>query len=193
MRRPEHKAPASLTRERARFNESLIEHIPALRRYARALTRNATNADDLVQDTLERAMLCFEQYQPGTKLGNWLLRIMRTRQIDRVRYDTHAGPTVPFEDMSDMLSAKDSSPLHALELREAERALAQLPQKKRVALELCCFEGLSYREIAAETNTSVGTVQSRIARAREFLRALLGFEGMVVKHSKKHARQKLAA
>ena len=142
------------------FRESVEAMIPALRRYARALTRDADTADDLVQDTLVRALRS-EHLFHGGELRSWLYTILTNLNRNRLRSLSRRPPLSPLED-------KDAPDVAGPEAggRDIERALATLVEDQRNALLLVVLEGLSYREVAEVQGVPIGTVMSRLARAR---------------------------
>lgn len=146
---------------------AIEEHIPAVRRYALALMRDGDRADDLVQDCLERAVSRFHQFESGTNLRTWLFRILHNRFCDLMRQARRAGPQVPYEDWAASSSAEQGN---AIELRDFQRALDLLSKQHRQVLLLVSLEGFSYGEAASVLNIPVGTVRSRLFRAREHLR-----------------------
>ena len=147
--------------------QSLIELIPRLRRYARALVGDRAAADDLVQDTLERAWSKLHLYQSGTDLRAWLFTVMHNVHVNRVRA---ARPTDPLDDEMPEL-AQRATQGDALIVRDLERGIAALPVAQREVLLLVALEDLSYAETARALGIPIGTVMSRLARAREKLRA----------------------
>lgn len=151
--------------------EAIESHIPALRRYARALVRDADKADDLVQDCLERSVSRFFQFQPGTNLRTWLFTIMHNLHCDALRRTQRRGPHVPINEWEAgaQYPATQSS---TIEIREFERAFARLTKRDQHLLFLIGVEGFSYEEVAEVLGIAVGTVKSRLFRARERLRAL---------------------
>jgi RNA polymerase sigma-70 factor (ECF subfamily) len=148
--------------------EQALGHIPALRRYARLLTGNATRADDLVQDTLERACVKWALWQPGSLLRSWLLSLMHNVHANHVRDwhldDSHAALEDAPEPAHDPMS-------QASERMDLQRALGALPPPMREVLLLVTVEEYSYAEAAGILGVPVGTVMSRLHRARERLRA----------------------
>lgn len=147
--------------------EQVLAHVPALRRYARLLTGDATRADDLVQDTLERACRKWSLWQPGATLRGWLLSIM---------HNVHANQRRDWR-LDDGHAALDEAPQSAHEphvetgLRlDLQRALASLPAPMREVLLLVTVEEYTYAEAAQLLQVPVGTVMSRLHRARERLR-----------------------
>lgn len=141
------------------FRESVEAMIPALRRYARALTRDADIADDLVQDTLVRALRS-ERLFLGGDIRSWLYTILTNLNRTRRRSLARKPQFTEFFD-----TAADASGTEA-EGRDIARALATLPEEQRSVLLLVTLEGLSYREVANIQGAPIGTVMSRLARAR---------------------------
>jgi RNA polymerase sigma-70 factor (ECF subfamily) len=153
--------------------QSLIELIPRLRRYARALAGERAAADDLVQDTLERAWSKLHLYRRGTDLRAWLFTVMHNVHVNRLRA---ARPAVPLEDEMPEL-AQRATQGDALVVRDLERAVAALPEGQRQVLLLVALEDLSYEETARVLEIPIGTVMSRLARAREKVRQLMHGKG----------------
>ena len=153
--------------------QSLIELIPRLRRYARALVGDRATADDLVQDTLERAWSKLHLYRRGTDLRAWLFTVMHNVHVNRVRA---SRPTEPLEDEMPEL-AQRATQGDSLLVRDLERGIAALPLAQREVLLLVALEDLSYEETARALGIPIGTVMSRLARAREKLRLLLQGKG----------------
>jgi RNA polymerase sigma-70 factor (ECF subfamily) len=153
--------------------QSLIELIPRLRRYARALVGDRATADDLVQDTLERAWSKLHLYRRGTDLRAWLFTVMHNVHVNRVRA---SRPTEPLEDEMPEL-AQRATQGDSLVVRDLERGIAALPLAQREVLLLVALEDLSYDETARALGIPIGTVMSRLARAREKLRILLHGKG----------------
>lgn len=153
----------------------LGELLPRLRRFARVITRNVQDADDLVQVAAEKALARADQWRPDARLDSWIFGIMRNAWIDetrarrrreRVHAPEEAGATVG-----------DAS----AEAREialsVQAAMARLPVEQRLAVALVLVEGLSYREAAEVLGIPIGTLTSRLARGREALQAVLGGPG----------------
>lgn len=147
----------------------IVAEIPRLRRYARALTGDVARADDLVQDTLERALSRFSLWRPGN-LRAWLLTIMHNIFVNQIKSASHvdylADDVLP--DLPLRATQSDN-----LELRDLDRALGRLTPEQREVLLLVGLEDLSYDETAKVIGSPVGTVMSRLSRGRERLRALL--------------------
>ena len=154
------------------FNSLLEEQIPRLLRYARALTRNTERADDLVQDTLVRALAKQHLWQAGTNLRAWLFTLMHNQNVNHVRHGVYQGQNIDVEEMSNVLAAT-TDPTASRQLCELDRALSQLTQEQRQTILLVGLEEFSYVETAAILNVPVGTVRSRLSRGRDHLRQLL--------------------
>jgi RNA polymerase sigma-70 factor, ECF subfamily len=157
------------------FHRLIEQQIPRLRRYARALTRNRERADDLVQDTLSRALVKEQFWQPGTNLRAWLFTIMHNQNVNNVRLAVRESRMVDMEQLSPMPATTD--PTASRQMFELERALAQLPLEQRQVILLVGLEGMSYEDAAGILNVPVGTVRSRLSRGRDILRKLLDMEG----------------
>jgi len=153
--------------------ERMVELIPRLRRYARALVGDRATADDLVQDTLERAWAKLHLYRRGTDLRAWLFTVMHNVHVNRVRA---ARPTDPLEEEMPEL-AQRASQGDALLVRDLERAIARLPAEQRAVLLLVTLEEMSYDAVARTLDIPIGTVMSRLSRAREKLRVMMLGQG----------------
>lgn len=153
--------------------QGLVELIPRLRRYARALVGDRASADDLVQDTLERALSKLHLYRQGTDLRAWLFTVMHNVHVNRVRA---ARPTDPLDDEMPEL-AQRAAQGDALVVRDLERAIGALPIAQREVLLLVALEDLSYEETARVLAIPIGTVMSRLARARDKMRMLMNGKG----------------
>ena len=152
--------------------ESMVELIPRLRRYARALAGDRVAADDLVQDTLERAWSKLHLYRRGTDLRAWLFTVMHNVYVNQLRA---SRPTAPLDDEMPEL-AQPARETDTLVLRDLDLAIRRLPPDQREVLLLVALEEMSYHEAAGTLGIPIGTVMSRLARAREKLRAL--FSGL---------------
>lgn len=150
----------------------LEKEIPRLRRYAIALTHERTRADDLVQDTLIRAIEKQRYWKWGTNLRVWRFTIMHNQNVNAVRRGVREGNVVAIEDAWPTLSAV-TDPTAPLSLQELERALARIPGPQRQVVLLVGLDGTSYEEAAAILNLPIGTVRSRLSRGREALRSLM--------------------
>jgi RNA polymerase sigma-70 factor, ECF subfamily len=158
-----------------RFNDSLIALLPNLRRFALNLCRRADLADDLVQTTVERALAARGRFDPVMRLDAWLFRILRNAWIDHVRRTQTQGTTVDANDVTEGLSVDGLQQAEAvLMLDKTQRAMAELPEEQREVMMLVCVDELSYREAAEVIGIPIGTVMSRLARARLALAEKLG-------------------
>ena len=157
------------------FHRRLEEQIPRLRRYARALTRDTSRADDLVQDTLLRALAKQHLWQDGTNLRAWLFTLMHNQHVNDVRRSNRDGGNIDVTEMASVLVA-NTDPTASRQLRELERGLGLLPMEQREAILLVGLEGLRYDEAAVVAGVPIGTVRSRLSRGREALRRILGIE-----------------
>ncbi|HWV63850.1 MAG TPA: RNA polymerase sigma factor [Oxalicibacterium sp.] len=148
--------------------ERMIACIPRLRRYARALVGDRAHADDLVQDTMERGWKKLSSWQRGSDMRAWLFGIMHNLYIDQVR-----RPSVATEVLDDdtPLPEVRASQEDSLRMRDLESALNILPAEQREILLLVALEEMSYDEVAVTLNLPIGTVMSRLSRARQKLRA----------------------
>ncbi len=149
--------------------ERIVELIPRLRRYARALAGDRARADDLVQDTLERAWNKFHLWRPGSDLRAWLFTVMHNVHVNQVRASREHA-TLDDEGAEMAVAAVQGA---SLEIRDLERSLALLPAEQREVLLLIALEDMSYAEVAGTLGIPIGTVMSRLSRAREKLRALM--------------------
>jgi RNA polymerase sigma-70 factor (ECF subfamily) len=141
--------------------------IPALRRYALALLRNPTDADDLVQDCLERALGRWHQRRPDGDARTWLYAILHNLAVSQMRQRARRGAHMPVEDVPEASLLVAPSQDDGLRRRDLMAALAALPQEQRGVLLLVTVEGLSYAETAKVLSIPVGTVMSRLSRARD--------------------------
>ena len=155
------------------FSGLVEREIPRLRRYARALTRSADRADDLVQETLLRAISKSHLWQTGTDIRAWLFTIMHNHYVNMVRRAMRDDATVDIEQMSASLVA-NTDPTASSQLRELEQSLARLPDEQREVILLVGLEGMSYETAAKILSIPVGTVRSRLSRGRDALRRLMG-------------------
>jgi RNA polymerase sigma-70 factor (ECF subfamily) len=159
----------------ADIHDQIASHIPNLRRYARALVRDAAGADDLVQECLARAVAKLHLWQQGTDLRAWLFVILHNQNINRIRRSIRAGITIEFNEVTSP-SIHRADQESGLELRDLDRALGLLPADQRAAILMVGLEGMSYDEAAAALQVPVGTVRSRLSRGREALRHSMGLE-----------------
>ncbi len=157
------------------FHRLIEQQIPRLRRYARALTHNRERADDLVQDTLARALIKEQLWQPDTNLRAWLFRIMHNQNINNFRQGIRESAMVDIENVSATVPAT-TDPTASCKMLELERALAQLPLEQHQVVLLVGLEGMPYQDAAEILRIPIGTVRSRLSRGRDVLRKLLNME-----------------
>jgi RNA polymerase sigma-70 factor (ECF subfamily) len=177
-----------MSNERAQlsdFAQGTLEHIPSLMAVARRLTRSQTEAEDLVQDTLVKAIRAREQYQEGTNLRAWLFKILRNtfinryhrRQVEKAAMAASATDPVVDGWMGSASVAAMRNPEASLLRPELERSIAaaidELPEDYRMVVVLADVEGFAYREIAETLGCPIGTVMSRLHRARRALKSRL--------------------
>jgi RNA polymerase sigma factor (sigma-70 family) len=158
------------------FSARVQELIPRLRRYARALTGERNAADDLVQDTLERAWNKLHLWRHGSDLRAWLFTIMHNVHVNQVR-SRRAGILVPLDDEAADAPVRPTQS-DMLEVRDIDAALRRLPLEQREVLLLVALERMSYAQTAKTLAIPIGTVMSRLARGRERLRGLLASEAV---------------
>jgi RNA polymerase sigma-70 factor (ECF subfamily) len=149
--------------------DQVVAVIPRLRRYARALAGDSGAADDLVQDTLERALGKFHLWEPGTDLRAWLFAIMHNVYVNQIR---RRRESTSFDAKT---MDKPVRPSHdgALAVRDLQRGLERLPTEQREVLLLVVLEDMSYQEVARTLEVPIGTVMSRLSRARDKLRVAM--------------------
>ena len=149
------------------FSDDLVALLPNLRRFALSLCRRADMADDLVQITAERAFAARERFDPATRLDAWLFRILRNAWIDETRRAATRGPAVDIADVPEaaVVDGPRETEAHLMLLRTRE-AMETLPEDQRAVMLLVCVEDLTYREAAEVLDIPIGTVMSRLARAR---------------------------
>ena len=156
------------------FERELLTLLPRLRRFARALARDAADADDLVQAALERALKARDQWAPGTRLDSWMMRIVRNCWIDEVRSRARRARTfVPEEEGAGIGSEAHREIETRAELHDVERAMNNLSADQREVIALVLVEGLAYREAADLLDIPIGTLTSRLTRGRQALAQML--------------------
>lgn len=164
---------AHASEARARFGDQMVALLPRLRRFARGLCGNVAEADDLVQAACERALLRAHQFEEGTRFDSWMFRIVQTIWIDQVR----AREIRRRKDAAGEERLGSDEPVRRVEARlalnEVRRAVATLSPDHRAALMLVTVDGLSYKEAAEVARVPIGTIMSRLARARLALQAAL--------------------
>jgi RNA polymerase sigma-70 factor (ECF subfamily) len=157
----------------AAFENEMLALLPRLRRFARALARDAADADDLCQITVEKALLARGSWQPGTRLDSWMYRIMRNAWIDTARARGRASET--FVDAEAGVGiGSDGGGEARVALGEVEAAMRRLPDEQREAVALVLVEGLAYKEAAEVLDIPMGTLTSRLVRGRQALMLDLG-------------------
>jgi RNA polymerase sigma-70 factor, ECF subfamily len=156
------------------IRDRMVAVLPRLRRFAYALTGNSEQADDLVQDACLRALSRIELWQPGTRLDSWMYRIAQNIWLDRLRANKVRGETVDLEATEGMAGSEGRDVTEReLTLQAVAAAMGRLPPEQRATVALVCIEGASYKEAAEIAGVPVGTVMSRLARARRTLNAIL--------------------
>lgn len=149
----------------------MLACLPRLRRFALALTGRNSDADDLVQDAIERALRNLGQFRPGTRMDSWMFRIAQNLWIDQLRARKNRGTPEPIEEAEQLGVDGRRTAEARIMLSETSRGLAALPEEQRAVVALVLIEGLSYREAADVLDVPIGTVTSRLARGREALAA----------------------
>lgn len=158
-----------------RFQRDLVALVPQLRRFAYTLTGSRDAGDDLVQSGCERALTNSERFQPGTRLDSWMYRIIQNLWLDDRRRQQVRGTTVDPERVAlsdEGVGARSVEDRMTLE--QVRVLVAELPEDQRLVLALVAIEGRSYREVAEMLALPIGTVMSRLSRARARLMPLLG-------------------
>jgi len=159
----------------------LVEpQIPGLRRYARSLLRDSVTADDLVQDCLERAISRWHQRRADGNVRTWLFTILHNLAMNRMRQTARRGPHIPVEDADDTALARDPMQESGLHQRDIVDAVDRLPEDQRAVLLLISVEDMSYADAAKTLGVPLGTVMSRLSRARARLRDDMSGQGVPV-------------
>jgi RNA polymerase sigma-70 factor (ECF subfamily) len=152
------------------FSQNLVELIPQLRRFARALTHSHADADDLAQATIEKALVHQASWRRGSRLDSWLYRIAQNLWRDELR--AHRRRSEPLDSVAEMAGEDGRETFHRrLEAQEVAQAFAQLPEEQRLVMTLVVLDGMSYQQAADVLGVPIGTVMSRLARARGRLAA----------------------
>ncbi len=166
----EMKSGNSMIDRTDRVEDQLVAFLPNLRRFAISLCGSRDVADDLVQAACERALASAERFEPGTRFDAWMFRILRNLWIDVVRRRKTAGVQEDISEREDFAGASGEREVEAkMTLRSVGEAITELPDEQREVLLLVCIEELSYRETADVLDIPIGTVMSRLARARKNL------------------------
>jgi len=161
------------TRENVR--EQIAALLPRLRRFARNLTRNPHDADDIVQIAVERALIKLEQWRPDARLDSWMFKIVRNAWIDELR--SRGRRNRIFTDAEAGEHVGESTIDRESDLMSVQSAMERLPEEQRAAVSLVLVEGLPYKDAAEVLDIPIGTLTSRLARGREALQAMLQPEG----------------
>ena len=158
----------------ATFEAELLALLPRLRRFARALARDAADADDLCQTAIERALKARASWQDGTRLDAWMYRIVRNCWIDEARSRARAALRLAPEELGLSVAGDGEAEVEAAVTgRDIDRAMARLPDEQREAVALVLVEGLAYRDAADVLEIPMGTLTSRLGRGRQALMAML--------------------
>lgn len=163
------------TRYDRELRDQLVTLLPRLRRFALSLTSNMEEADDLVQAACERALARQHQWQPGTRLDSWMFKITHRLMIDETRSMRKRKPHLVLEEERFIATAINGmKKLEAkFKLQQVIAAMRQLADSDRLVISLVCIDGMSYRDAAETMQVPVGTVMSRLARARKRLHKLV--------------------
>ena len=162
----------------ARTQQELVSILPRLRRFALGLTRNGAAADDLVQAACEKAISRIGQWQQGTRLDSWVFRIIQTTHIDQIRSQKRRNTYLEVMEGQGEQSFDGQSALEAsLTLDTVRKAIFDLPEEQRAVVMLVCVEGLSYKEASDVLEIPMGTLTSRLVRARTALARMTDPQG----------------
>ena len=161
----------STTEPTENIQARIIELLPRLRRFARNLTRNPHDADDVVQIAIERALTRLDQWRRDARLDSWLFRIVRNAWIDEIRSRARRDALFAPEEAGEAIGVAAMD--REVDRLSVEAAMAQLPEEQRLAVSLVLVEGLPYKEAALVLDVPIGTLTSRLARGREALQAIL--------------------
>ena len=171
---------STVDEKRRAFEQEALPHLDTVYRVALRLTSDPSRAEDLVQDTMFKAYRSWHRYQPGTNARAWLLTILRNTFINEYRREKHRGPTVDLSDVETFTLFEDVQEqdpegrfFDRIVDDEVLRAIDTLPEEFRETLVLSDVESMSYQEIAEITGVPVGTVKSRLFRARQALQRRL--------------------
>ena len=157
------------------IHEQIVTLLPRLRRFARNLTRNPHDADDVVQIAVERALTRLDQWRSDARLDSWMFKIVRNAWIDELRSRGRHAKVFLAAEAGENIGT--DSVARETDLLSVQSAMARLPEDQREAVSLVLVEGLPYKEAAEVLEVPIGTLTSRLARGREALQALLGTEG----------------
>jgi RNA polymerase sigma-70 factor, ECF subfamily len=157
------------------LRRGIVELLPRLRRFSYALTRDADKGDELVQEACARALAGLDQWRPGTRLDSWMFKIAHNIWRDHKRASKVRGTQVSVDDALE-LPGEDGRDVaeSRLTLSRVLQAMAKLPENQQVLIALVCVDGLSYKDASAILGIPMGTVMSRLARARRTLYEMAG-------------------
>ncbi len=159
------------------IGQEMIALLPRLRRFAISLTGSRSQADDLVQGACERALAASSTWTPGTRFDAWMFRILRNLWTDTLRRRRTEGQSEDIDEQYDLVGSRgDHDAEMRLTLGEVRAAIGRLPEEQREILVLVCVEEMSYRAVAEVLDIPIGTVMSRLSRARARLSELMGVE-----------------
>lgn len=160
------------------IRDRMVELLPRLRRFAYALTGNLDKADDLVQETCARALASADQWQAGTRLDSWMYRIAQNLWFDRMRATKVRGEVVDVDTAIDLVGTDGRDVTESrLTLQVVAKSIAQLPADQQLVIAHVCIDGLSYKDAADALGIPIGTVMSRLARARRALHTAMSSVG----------------
>ncbi|MEQ1697008.1 MAG: RNA polymerase sigma factor [Hyphomicrobiaceae bacterium] len=152
------------------FRQKMIELLPRMRRFALSLTGDLDQADDLVQEACMRALSSASQWQPGTRLDSWMYRITQNVWFDRLRARKVRGEVVDIDDNAHLTGSDGRDIVESRStLAVVSEKISNLPKDQQLLIALICVDGLSYKEAAVSLGVPIGTVMSRLARARASL------------------------
>jgi len=154
------------------IHDGIVSLLPRLRRFARNLTRNAPDADDIVQIAVERALTRSDQWRRDARLDSWMFKIVRNAWIDEVRSRRRRDKVFMAEEAGEKVGIESIETQATM--MSVQAAMARLPDEQRTAVSLVLIEGLPYKEAAEVLDVPIGTLTSRLARGREALQLLLG-------------------
>lgn len=158
------------TVDMSEFSRQLVELIPQLRRFARALTHSQADADDLAQAAIEKALVHQSSWRPGSRLDSWIYRIAQNLWRDELR--AHRRRSEPLDSVGEIAGEDGRESFHRrMEAQEVSSAFGQLPEEQRLVMALVVLDGMSYQQAADVLGVPIGTVMSRLARARGRLAA----------------------
>jgi RNA polymerase sigma-70 factor, ECF subfamily len=165
----------STTTQAEEVRAQIGELLPRLRRFARVITRNVADADDLVQVAVEKALARAAQWRPGSRLDSWMFGIMKNAWVDEIRARRRRERVHAPEEAGAAVGDR-SAAARDIAL-SVQAAMARLAEEQRMAIALVLVEGLAYKDAAEALGIPMGTLTSRLARGREALQALLGSNG----------------